>query len=93
LLSDIEILTVRWEGLQKLGTAGYQDIAAQLAGEFAKQSGEPLQSPRPVSALAVWREKLDYLRTQEALAADPALRFALSKQIQEAQMRVNELDG
>ncbi len=43
------------------------------------------------SALAVWREKLEFLRQQEATASDPAQRFALRKQIEEAEKKIGEL--
>ena len=38
----------------------------------------------------IWREKLDYLLEQEAMTADPATKFALRKQIEEAR---NKIDG
>jgi hypothetical protein len=39
----------------------------------------------------IWTEKLDYLRQQEALAADPAQKFTLKKQIAEAKAKIREL--
>lgn len=36
-------------------------------------------------ALETWREKLEYPRQQEAIAADPAQKFAVKKRIEEAQ--------
>ncbi|MCP4662154.1 MAG: hypothetical protein GY856_42670, partial [bacterium] len=44
-------------------------------------------------ALAVWREKLEYFLEQEAVSADPAQKFALRKQIEEAERRIRELGG
>ena len=63
---------------------------------------EPAPAPafpgRPVpqssnKALALWQEKLDFYREQEALAVDPAQKFALRKQIEEAQEKIRELGG
>ncbi len=42
-------------------------------------------------ALQTWREKLAYLLEQEAITADPAQKYALSKLIQEARERLHEL--
>jgi len=44
-------------------------------------------------ALGVWQEKLDYLRQQEAIASDPAQKFAIKKQIEEAKEKIRELGG
>ena len=44
-------------------------------------------------ALVIWREKLDYLQQQEAITADAAQKFALKKQIEEAQQKIRELGG
>jgi hypothetical protein len=41
--------------------------------------------PASSGALTVWREKLNYLQEREAIAADPSQKFALRKQIEEAQ--------
>lgn len=43
------------------------------------------------SALAIWREKLDFLRAQEAITADAAQKFALAKQIAEAEAKIRAL--
>jgi tetratricopeptide (TPR) repeat protein len=40
-------------------------------------------------ALALWKEKLDFLEEQEALAVDPAQKFSLKKQIEEARAKVH----
>lgn len=44
-------------------------------------------------SMAVWKEKLEYLREQEAIIADPAQKFALKKQIEEAERKIHELGG
>ena len=41
-------------------------------------------------AINTWREKLEYLLQQEAILADPAQKFAVSKQIAEARAKVTE---
>jgi hypothetical protein len=43
------------------------------------------------SAIEVWQEKLECLRTQEPLAVDVGQRFAIKKQIEEAQHKIAEL--
>jgi hypothetical protein len=49
--------------------------------------------PKNSAALELWNEKLDYLQQQEAVVADPATKFALKKQIEEVQDKINELGG
>lgn len=44
-------------------------------------------------ALRIWREKLDFFREQEAIIADSAQKFALKKQIEEAETKIRELGG
>jgi tetratricopeptide (TPR) repeat protein len=44
-------------------------------------------------ALALWEEKLAFLEEQEALASDPAQRFTLKKQIEEAREKVRVYGG
>ena len=44
-------------------------------------------------ALALWEEKLAFFQEQEAIAADPAQKFTLRKQIEEAQEKVRALGG
>jgi tetratricopeptide (TPR) repeat protein len=49
-------------------------------------------SPRS-KALTLWQEKLAFLEEQEAIAVDPAQKFALKKQIDEARGKVREHGG
>jgi TIR domain len=44
----------------------------------------------PSGALAIWKEKLEFLEEQEAIAVDPAQKFALRKQIEEAKAKIRE---
>ena len=60
--------------------------AGQVAG--AAQA-VPAKAPSP--AVAIWQEKLEFLQAQEAIVADPSQKFALRKQIEEAQRKIQEL--
>jgi len=42
-------------------------------------------------ALNTWRKKLDYLHQQEATVSDPAQKFTLAQQIEEAKAKIAEL--
>ena len=44
-------------------------------------------------ALALWREKLEFLLEQRAIAADIEQRFRLMKQIEEAERKIRDFDG
>jgi hypothetical protein len=60
------------------------------------QINQPSASPphlRSPNAIAIWREKLAYLQGQEAIAANPATKFELGKQIEECQRKIGELGG
>ena len=56
-------------------------------------SAAPLQPAQSSGALAIWQEKLDYLRQQEAITSDAAQKFALKKQIEECKQKIAELGG
>ena len=78
------------EGLDRLEWG----ITGRKPGQAASSLPEPSQSPRaPSAAVKVWQEKLDFLQQQEAVVADPAQKFALQKQIEEAQSRIRQLGG
>jgi hypothetical protein len=57
-------------------------------------SPTPPPVPPPVRprnrAVELWQEKLDFLLEQEALLVDPAQKFALRKQIEEAREKIRE---
>ena len=84
------------EGMTNVG----ERVVWQRIGAFAP-TPQPMvdQAPtsRPTGAvrggggLNAWREKLDYLQQQQAITADPAQKFALKKQIEEAQAKIQEL--
>lgn len=44
-----------------------------------------------VGAIALWQEKLEFLQQQEVIAVDAGQKFALKKQIEEAQQKIQEL--
>lgn len=51
----------------------------------------PPGSSPPSAALTIWREKLEFLRLQEAILSDPAQKFTVRKQIEEAEAKIREL--
>lgn len=56
----------------------------------APQVGTPGTGTGP---LALWREKLAALLSEEAIASDAAQKFTLKKQIEEARAKIRELGG
>jgi hypothetical protein len=70
--------------------AGKEDLGVTKPTAHVTQRGFPGVAS---SALAVWREKLEFLRSQEPIIVDPAQKFALQKQIQETVAKVRELGG
>ena len=44
-------------------------------------------------ATVLWRRKLEYLQEQQAIAADPSIKFQLQEQIRECQDKIRELGG
>ncbi|MDJ0598768.1 MAG: CHASE2 domain-containing protein [Crocosphaera sp.] len=45
------------------------------------------------SALEIWKERLNEFQKQEAIIADPAIKFQLKKQIEECQKNIRELES
>ena len=45
------------------------------------------------SLVALWQKKLDFLQKQEAIASDPAQKFTLAEQIEEAKAKIKEHGG
>jgi hypothetical protein len=70
-------------------------LLKRLFGLQPQRISSPAVPRRPTTsaALQLWREKLDYLQIQEATIADPAQKFALKKQIEEAREKIRELGG
>lgn len=50
-------------------------------------------SQKTGNPLSLWQERLGYLQEQLAIASNPAMRFEIKKQIDEAQNMVQELSG
>ncbi|MEM9266592.1 MAG: hypothetical protein AAGA46_13810 [Cyanobacteria bacterium P01_F01_bin.13] len=75
--------------------------ALQAAPNRPQLSGAAAPQPTPASAglrqtggaVALWQEKLEFLQAEEAITADPAQKFALKKQIEEAQEKNRQLSG
>jgi hypothetical protein len=99
-------LAVRPKDGQPLSGMSNHDAEAALAaltGEIADLLLTPISKasrlPSPGApaggsesgAAAIWREKLEFLRVQEAICSDPAQRFTLKKQIEEAEAKLREL--
>jgi hypothetical protein len=53
----------------------------------------PELAPKHSRAVEIWEEKLCYLREQETVLSDPAQKFGVRKQIDEARARICELGG
>ena len=73
---------------------------ASSAGERGPEGEEePEKEPeeerqrRGEEARRTWEEKLDYLLAQEPLLTDPAEKFRVAKQIEEARRKIGELEG
>lgn len=60
---------------------------------FGASASPPAAAPSPSLALAIWREKLDFLLVQEAVTADPDMKFRLRHLIAEAQEKIRSLGG
>ena len=56
------------------------------------QGSTPLESLEG-NPLSTWKRKLSYLQGQEAIIADPSLKFQLQEQIKECQDKIRELGG
>jgi hypothetical protein len=63
--------------------------AAPVSGTMARHDFPGHAS----KAIGVWREKLEFLLAHEPLATSPDQKFALKKQIEEAEQRIRELGG
>jgi hypothetical protein len=67
--------------------------SSRKRGGAASAGTAPGILPPASGALQLWREKLHDLQNQEAIIADPAQKFALKKQIEEAREKIHELGG
>ncbi|MGV3617895.1 MAG: toll/interleukin-1 receptor domain-containing protein [Fimbriimonas sp.] len=81
----------------------YDDILEQsgiepgTVGELKRQprpTATPLTFDAPPSpAVAIWKEKLEFLLVEEAITVDPAMKFRLKYLIAEAQEKIRALGG
>ncbi len=86
-----------------LSAAGLDRLEWGITGRRPGSPSPPPSSPSPPvaaapvvpesSALAGWREKLEFFRQQEVIVVDPAQKFALMKQIEEAERKIRDLGG
>jgi hypothetical protein len=67
------------------------------AGSQPAGLSDSQRQPKPPvpgqDALAAWREKLEFLRREEAITSNAAVKFELRKQIEEAESKIRELRG
>jgi formylglycine-generating enzyme required for sulfatase activity len=56
-------------------------------------SDRPVDSIFNSPALDLWQKKLSYLQQQEAIAADPSIKFQLMQLIEECKQKITELGG
>lgn len=70
--------------------AAFPGSAARQPSPSARPSTKRSFPGHASDAIAVWQEKLEFLRMQEALASDPAQKFTIKKQIQEATAKIKE---
>ena len=72
--------------------------SANLKLEITVEQHNQSSSSSPISAsnqdaIAQWRNKLEYLRGQEAITSNPAIKYELNEQIQESRQKIKELGG
>ena len=68
-------------------------VAVAPAASTTPPPAAPVTRQAPGGPLATWKEKLQFLQTEEAITADPAQKFALKKQIEEAEQKIAELES
>ena len=86
-----------------LNQSGVEPGAVGALKRKPRPTGEPLNfdasalppaaAPSPSPALAIWREKLDFLLVEEAVTVDPDMKFRLRHLIAEAQEKIRSLGG
>jgi len=71
-----------------------EDLGAVASGEDDHaHEDEKQEKTMSENALKLWREKLDFLRQEEAITASPVTKFDLRKRIEEAEAKIRELGG
>lgn len=83
-------------GLQTLSDGG-PSITGQKPASVPSPADSapqvPVTTQSESGAAATWKEKLEYFQQQQAITADPAQKFGLKKQIEEAKRKIRELGG
>jgi hypothetical protein len=86
--------------MESLKDRGKPMISPAFPGARAEPTTERSTGQPPISfpgqassAIAVWQEKLEFLRAQEPLAVAADHKFALKKLIGEAENKIKELVG
>jgi len=70
------------------------NLKLEITVEQHNQSSySPPTSTSNQDAIAQWRNKLEYLRGQEAITSNPAIKYELNEQIQESRQKIKELGG
>jgi hypothetical protein len=84
---------------------GFDDLVRRLKTELVQEgaaapqkvkAAEPTHSQASnaqTSLVTLWQKKLDFLQKQEAIASDPAQKFTLAEQIEEAKAKIKEHGG
>ena len=88
----VQALAMRNPHAANAATTTSPSTVSQTAPQFQPASTRSSLTAIASSALAIWREKLDYLQQQEAIESNPATKFTIKKQIEEAERKIRELD-
>lgn len=99
------LLTVKWakwtdsRPLGSTAQATMTTVGQRMLKQLLAKSEPPTVTPLPAvtalprsEALDIWREKLEFLLGQEAIASDPGQKFTLKKQIAEVEAKIRELE-
>lgn len=68
-----------------------ENAAREFRKIAARNAGTSKTSRAGHGALETWKERVEFLRQQEAIVTDPSQKFALKKQIEEAEQKIREL--
>lgn len=92
----------KWTDLSQLGSKAEGTITTvgqRMLRQLLAKSDSPTVTPLPAvntlrgsEPLDIWREKLDFLMSQEAVVSDPGQKFTLKKQIAEVEAKIRELE-
>jgi hypothetical protein len=93
LIDEVLVGRISFDSLRQFGTGVFLELVAEIERDALNEILSIRGAVSDVDSAAIWKEKLEYLRSQEAIASDPAQKFALMKQIEEAQVKVRELGG